>query len=188
MKFEEKLKNRQYEMLWQEYCGFLDLDTESYMTIQNRLMQEQISLWSHSELGKQMLNGKRPETIDEFRKAMPLSTYGDYADVLLQKKGEMLPDQPVLWIQTTWEGGKQPIKVAPYTKSMLDTYRNNTIACLMLSTSNEKGKFDVRATDKILYGLAPLPYATGLLPLVLNEEIGIEFLPPVREAEKMTFS
>lgn len=188
MKFEEKLKNRQYEILWQEYCGFLDLDMDAYMTIQNRLMLEQISLWSHCELGKQILNGKRPETIDEFRKMMPLSTYGDYADILLQKKGEMLPDQPVLWIQTTWEGGKQPIKVAPYTKSMLDTYRNNMIACLMLSTSSEKGKFDVRVTDKILYGLAPLPYATGLFPLLLNEEIGIEFLPPVREAEKMSFS
>lgn len=188
MKFEEKLKNRQYDMLWQEYCGFLDLDMDSYMIIQNRLMMEQISLWSQCELGKQILNGKRPETIDEFRKMMPLSTYGDYADILLQKKGDMLPDQPVLWIQTTWEGGKQPIKVAPYTKSILDTYRNNMIACLMLSTSHEKGKFNVRATDKILYGLAPLPYATGLFPLLLNEEISIEFLPPVKEAEKMSFS
>lgn len=175
-------------MLWQEYCGFLDLDMDSYMTIQNRLMLEQISLWSHCELGKQILNGKRPQTIDEFRKIMPLSTYGDYADVLLQKKGEMLPDQPVIWIQTTWEGGKQPIKVAPYTKGMLDTYRSNMIACLILSTSHEKGKFDVKATDKILYGLAPLPYATGLFPVALNEEIGIEFLPPVKEAEKMSFS
>ncbi|AFA50102.1 auxin-responsive GH3 protein-like protein [Acetobacterium woodii DSM 1030] len=188
MKFEEKLKNRQYKMLWQEYCGFLDLDIDTYMTIQNRLMLEQISLWSHCDLGEQILNGKRPETIDEFRKVMPLSTYGDYADILLQKKGEMLPDQPVIWLQTTWECGKQPIKVAPYTKSMLDTYRNNMIACLMLSTSHEKGKFNVRATDKILYGLAPLPYATGLFPLLLNEEIGIEFLPPVKEAEKMSFS
>ena len=187
MKFEEKLKNGQYEMLWQEYCGFLDLDMDSYMTIQNRLMLEQISLWSHCELGKKILNGKRPENIDEFRKMMPLSTYGDYADILLQKKGEMLPDQPVIWIQTTWEGGKQPIKVAPYTRSMLDTYRSNIIACLMLSTSHEKGKFDVRVTDKILYGLAPLPYATGLFPLALNEEISIEFLPPVREAEKLSF-
>nr|WP_320026359.1 GH3 auxin-responsive promoter family protein [uncultured Acetobacterium sp.] len=188
MKFEEKLKNRQYEMLWQEYCGFLDLDMDSYMTIQNRLMLEQISLWSRCELGKQILNGKRPQTIDEFRKMMPLSTYGDYADILLQKKGEMIPDQPVIWIQTTWEGGKQPIKVAPYTKGMLDTYRSNMIACLILSTSHEKGKFDVKATDKILYGLAPLPYATGLFPVALNEEISIEFLPPVREAEKMSFS
>ncbi|MBR0598870.1 GH3 auxin-responsive promoter family protein [Clostridiales bacterium BAD-6] len=187
MKFEDKLKMQQYDRLWQEYCGFLDLDIDSYMQIQYRLMLEQISLWSESELGKQMLKGKQPKTIDEFRKSVPLTTYIDYADVLLQKKGDMLPDQPIIWIQTTWEGGKHPIKLAPYTKSMLETYRNNVLACLMLSTSTEKGKFNVRATDKFLYALAPLPYATGLFPLALNDEISIEFLPPVKEAVKMSF-
>ena len=40
---------------------------------------------------------------------VPLTTYEDYADVLLLKKEEMLPDQPIIWIQTTWEGGKHPI-------------------------------------------------------------------------------
>ncbi|MDN5307443.1 MAG: hypothetical protein PWP16_806 [Eubacteriaceae bacterium] len=188
MRFQDKLKKGKSEKLWNEYCGFLDLDINEYMSIQNRLMEEQLELWSRSELGKQMLRGKNNVSIDSFRNSMPLTSYSDYANVLLQKKAEMLPDQPLLWIQTTWEGGKQPIKVAPYTKGMLDTYRNNTMACLMLSTSHEKGQFDVSASDTILYGLAPLPYATGLLPLVLNEEIDIEFLPPVKEAEKMTFS
>ncbi|HWT74289.1 MAG TPA: GH3 auxin-responsive promoter family protein [Mobilitalea sp.] len=187
MKFEEKLKNKQHDMIWKEYCGFLDLDLDSYMNIQNRLMTEQITLWSESELGRKLLNGRRPRTIDEFRQMVPLTTYGDYADILLQKKGEMLPDAPIIWIQTTWEGGKHPIKVAPYTKSMLETYRNNIIACLILSTSPKKGKFNVRATDTFLYGLAPLPYATGLFPLALSEEIGIEFLPPVKDAVKMSF-
>lgn len=187
MRFEDKLKNRQYEDLWQEYCGFLDLNIEEYMHIQNRLMQEQISLWKNCELGQKILDGKNPMTIDEFRKHAPLTTYDDYADILLQKKGEMLPEQPIIWIQTTWEGGKNPIKTAPYTKSMLDTYQNNVLACLMLSTSSEKGKFNVSASDKFLYGLAPLPYATGLFPLALNDEIGIEFLPPVKEAVKMSF-
>lgn len=46
---------------------------------------------------------------------VPLTTYEDYADVLLLKKEDMLPDKPIIWIQTTWEGGKHPIKVAPYT-------------------------------------------------------------------------
>jgi hypothetical protein len=188
VRFEEKLKNRQYDDLWQEYCGFLDLDIKEYMHIQNRLMLEQISLWKSCELGKKILSGKNPTTIDEFRKLAPLTTYDDYADILLQKKGEMLPDQPIIWIQTTWEGGKNPIKTAPYTKSMLDTYQNNVLACLMLSTSTEKGKFNVSTSDKFLYGLAPLPYATGLFPLALNNEIGIEFLPPVKEAVKMSFS
>ena len=74
-------------------------------------------------------------------------------------------------IQTTWEGGRHPVKVAPYTKSMLDTYRNNVLACMILSTTEEKGKFDVKPLDTFLYGLAPLPYATGLFPLALNDEI-----------------
>lgn len=188
MRFEDKLKKLPPDAIWQEYCGFLDLDIEGYMKIQNRLMLEQISLWSNSGLGQDILDGKHPETIDEFRKQVPLTTYGDYADILLQKKSEMLPDHPIIWIQTTWEGGKNPIKVAPYTKSMLDTYKNSILACLILCSSTERGKFDVKATDNFLYGLAPLPYATGLFPLALNEEIGIEFLPPVKEAVKMSFS
>jgi hypothetical protein len=188
MRFEEKLKNQNTKDIWEEYCGFLDLDIESYMKIQNRLMLEQISVWSECELGKKMLKGKHPKTIEEFRRMIPLTTYGDYADILLQKKGDMLPDDPIVWLQTTWEGGKHPIKVAPYTKSMLDTYRNNVVTCLILSTSQERGSFNVRATDKILYGLAPLPYATGLFPLLLNQEIDIEFLPPVKEAVSMSFS
>ena len=74
-------------------------------------------------------------------KMVPLTTYDDYADILLAKQPDMLPGNPVIWIQTTWEGGKHPIKVAPYTRSMLDTYRNNVTACLILSTSKEKGSF-----------------------------------------------
>lgn len=188
MTFEEKLKKQQYDELWSEYCGFLDLDMDAYMHIQNRLMKEQIRLWSGCELGRRLLGDKHPQTIDEFRQAVPLTSYEDYADILLQKKADMLPDDPIIWIQTTWEGGRHPIKVAPYTRSMLDTYRNNVLACVLLSTSTRRGQFNVRATDKILYALAPLPYATGLFPLVLREEISMEFLPPVKEAVSMTFS
>lgn len=188
MKFEDKLKIRSREDVWNEYCGFLDLSMDEFVQIQNRLMEEQIALWSRSVLGKKMLNGNNPKTINEFRNMVPLTTYDDYATELLQKKNELLPDEPVLWIQTTWEGGKHPIKVAPYTESMLNTFKRNVCACLLLGTSSKRGDFKARATDKILYGLAPLPYATGLLPLALDEEIGIEFLPPVKEAVKMSFS
>ena len=39
---------------------------------------------------------------------VPLTTYDDYADILLAKQPDMLPGNPVIWIQTTWEGGKAP--------------------------------------------------------------------------------
>ena len=55
MRFEEKLKNRSSQQIWQEYCGFLDLDLDGYMNIQNRLMAEQVSLWKASKLGRKIM-------------------------------------------------------------------------------------------------------------------------------------
>lgn len=188
MRLSEMLQQEQYEEIWRKYCGFLELNMEAYMNIQNRLMEEQIGLWSDCELGRKILNGKKPKTIEEFRQMVPLTTYEDYADILLRKQAESLPGNPVIWIQTTWEGGRHPIKVAPYTRSMLDTFRNNVAACLLLATSTERGKFSYEEGDKMLYGLAPLPYATGLLPLLLGEETQISFLPEVKEAVNMSFS
>lgn len=188
MSLSEQLQKQQYQEIWNQYCGFLDLNMEEYMNIQKRLMEEQISLWSNSTIGKTILKGKTPGNIEEFREMVPLTDYEDYADILLRKDGNSLPGNPVIWIQTTWEGGKHPIKVAPYTRSMLDTFRNNVVACLLLATSQEKGKFSYEEGDKMLYGLAPLPYATGLLPLLLGEETDIRFLPEVKEAVNMSFS
>ena len=188
MALRDQLKKQKYQEIWQQYCGFLDLSMDGYMKIQRRLMEEQIRLWCGCGLGQSILKGRHPKNLEEFRQMVPLTTYDDYADILLSKQPQLLPGNPVIWIQTTWEGGKHPIKVAPYTRSMLDTYRNNVIACLILSTSTAKGKFDVSNTDKILYGLAPLPFATGLFPLALNEEADLEFLPAVKDAVNMSFS
>lgn len=185
---DEMLKKKQYREIWEQYCGFLDLDMDGYMKIQNRLLLEQIGLWSASELGKSILKGKQPATVEEFRRMVPLTTYEDYADVLLLKRDDMLPEKPLIWIQTTWEGGRHPVKLAPYTRGMLDTFRDNVVSCELLCTSRAKGQFKTRSHDKILYGLAPLPYATGLLPVTLSEAISIDFLPPVEEAVDMTFS
>ena len=105
MSLKEKLKKHQYNEIWQQYCGFLDLSMEGYMKIQRRLMEEQIQLWSNCGLGQSILKGKHPKNLEEFRKMVPLTEYEDYADILLTKQPDMLPGNPVIWIQTTWEGG-----------------------------------------------------------------------------------
>lgn len=188
MRFQEKLHQYSKEEIWEEYCGFLTLSSEEFMNIQNRLLMEQIELWSNSGIGKSILKGKTPRTIQEFREMVPLTTYEDYAPILLAKQHNALPADPVVWVHTTWEGGVRPIKTAPYTKAMLDTFAHNIMSCLLLSTSRKKGDFDLRVTDRILYALAPMPYITGLIPLLLNGEIDVEFFPPVKEAVNMTFS
>ena len=52
MSLSEKLKERRYKEIWDQYCGFLDLSMEDYMKIQRRLMEEQIQVWSNCELGR----------------------------------------------------------------------------------------------------------------------------------------
>ena len=187
MRFQEKLHEYSKEEIWEEYCGFLTLSKEGFMDIQKRLLMEQIELWSSCGLGQSILKGKHPRTIEEFREMVPLTTYEDYAPTLLSKQTGDLPGEPVLWVQTTWEGGVHPLKVAPYTKGMLDTFKHNVMSCLILATSRKKGDFDISVTDHMLYALAPLPYVTGLLPLLFKDEIDIEFLPSVRDAVNMSF-
>lgn len=59
-------------------------------------------MWCSSGLGRQMLRGAHPRSIEELRTMLPLTSYADYADVLLPKRMEMLCDEPSVWIQTTW--------------------------------------------------------------------------------------
>ena len=188
MRFWEKLKKVSCSELWEEYCGFLDFSLDEYMDIQRRLLTEQIDLMSKSGLGLRLMGTHKPETLEEFRRTVPLTKYEDYADILLSKNTELLPGEPVVWLETTWESGSKPKKLAPYTREMLDVYTNNILAAMLLSTSTEKGHFHVKNGDRVLYGLAPLPYATGLFPLLIAPEMDIKFMPSLKEAEHLSFS
>jgi len=187
MNLDQQFKKKQYDQIWQQYCGFLDIKMPQYMEIQNRLMLEQIELYSNCELGRRIMKGKKPSTVDEFRQVVPLTNYEDYADLLLPKVESALPAKPLLWIETSWEGAKSPIKVAPYTSSMINSYKNNLLAIMILSTSNQRGQFTLRGGENFLYGMAPLPFITGIVPHVISEELSVNFLPPTQQAELMSF-
>lgn len=188
MRFKDKLKQCPSKEIWDEYCGFLDLNIDEYMQIQKRLLAEQIELYSRCGLGQKIMHGEKPSSVEEFRSKVSLTTYEDYADILLNQRKEMLPGEPVVWLETTWESGSRPKKLAPYTREMLDVYTNNILAAMILSTSEEKGKFHVKNGDKSLYGLAPLPYATGLFPLLIAPEMDLKFMPSLEEAKNLSFS
>ena len=187
MTFEEKIQKCPPAEVWQEYCGFLDLSMEEYMAIQKRLLMEQITLMDRCALGRRFFGGNPPKTVEEFRRRVPLTSFGDYADVLLTKREEMLPAKQVVWLRTTWEGGDFPATYAPYAESMLDTYKRNMLGAVLLATSSGRGKFKVRPGSRILYSLAPLPYATGLFPDLIEPELRLRFLPSVREARRLSF-
>lgn len=188
MRFEEKIKALPSQEVWEEYCGFLELSLSEYMRVQYRLLDEQIAALAHCELGRRFFGDTVPENATRFRQLVPLTTYGDYADILLMKRENMLPAPPAIWLATTWEGGDSPMKCAPYTQAMLDTYRNNILGAMLLSTSRGRGTFKVKPNARVLYSLAPLPYATGLFPGLVDPEIRIKFLPSLEKAGQMSFS
>ena len=188
MTFQQKLRKFSKQQLWDEYCGYLELSITEYMYIQRRLMEEQISLWSKSVLGQSILGDKKPKNLDEFRREVPLTSYEDYADILFTREPSYLPEPPVIWIETTWEGGFRPIKIAPYTRRMLDSYKHNIMAMAMLVSGKGKADFNIKPGHRFLYGGAPLPYETGLIPSLMNEEMRFEWLPDSDEYADLSFS
>lgn len=183
----EMLREEDYEGVWESYLGFLDLSINEFMDIQERLLLEQINLLSKSKLGKDIIGRKIPKTMDEFRSMVPLTTYEDYADTLLNMREEDLPSKPQHWVQTTWKGGKQPIKLAPYSEVMIEEHTKMFLSALILSTSKRRGHFNLRNFDRFLYGMAPIPYLTGYAPYILKNEIDFEYLPSTDQAEKLSF-
>ena len=171
---------------WDEYCGFLGLSLDDYVHIQRRLMEEQLVLWCPSGIGKSILKGKKPASIEEFRECVPLTTYDDYADILLARREDMLPLPAVTWVETTWEGGKRPIKLAPYTQGILDSFKRNGKAIIMLASATDWAQY--RIGTNVLSGLAPLPYLTGLMGIILDQEFHFRFMPPHKTTTTMGFS
>ena len=92
MRFQEKLHEYTREEIWEEYCGFLTLSSAEFMSIQKRLLLEQMEIWSESSMGQRILKGKKPRTIDDFRQMVPLTTYEDYAPTLLSRQTKALPE------------------------------------------------------------------------------------------------
>ena len=144
------------------------MSLSEYMYTQKRLMDEQIHLWSASPLGKQLLAGKTPAGIEDFLDNFPLTSYADYADVLLAKRDDMLCSEPAIWIQTTWEGGLRPIKVAPYSRSMLNTYRHNLLATMMMATAKQRAILISAAATEYSMAARPFPMRPDLCPLFLR--------------------
>jgi hypothetical protein len=80
--------------LWRKHCGFYTLSRKEFRDIQTRLMLEQITLLGSSRIGRALMRGKIPTSVEEFRQITPLTTSDDYSEILKEKKEEGLPEKP----------------------------------------------------------------------------------------------
>jgi hypothetical protein len=182
----ELLKEGKHEELWQRCCGFIDLSLDDFMKIQRRLLLEQLGLLKKCELGQFIMNGANPDNVDEFRKRVPLTTYDDYIPYLLDRRERTLPVKPALWQYTSGKSGVYPFRWVPVTDRQLKEVESLIFAMLFFSGCKQRNEIVFKEKDKVLYGMAPPPYATGTMARVFPYE-RFDFLPHVEDAEKLPF-
>lgn len=182
----ELLVEGRNEELWQRCCSFIDLSLADCMNIQRRLLLEQLELLKGCKLGRSIMQGAEPETVEEFRKLVPLTTYADYEPFLLTKNERALPQKPLFWQHTSGRSGEYPFKWVPVTKRQFAELRSLLFACLTFACCQQRGEIAYKRKDRFLYALAPPPYTTGALIHASPHEL-FEFLPPVKAAEDMPF-
>ncbi len=183
----ELLKQGKTKELWQKCCGFIDLSIDEFMTIQRRLLLEQIELLKKCELGRQLLNGAEPYTVEEFIEQVPMTTYIDYCPALLEKREDILPAKPKLWIQTSGRSGEYRCKWVPVSERFWEETGQNFSALAIFGACKERGDIPYKDGFKLLHAAAQLPYLTGAGAYKLEEELGFEFLPSLRESEEISF-
>jgi hypothetical protein len=183
----ELLKVGRTQDIWTKHCGFINLSLDKFMEIQERLLVEQIELLYESKIGKEILKGSKPGSIDEFRNQVPMTTYDDYAHYLDEKNEDVLPVKPYIWARTSGKTSSKGPKWAPYTKTMYDLLGDGVIGAMIMSSCSGKGDVTLQMRDKLLLSIAPPPYVSGLVAYSTRDHLDVKFLPSLEEGEKMDF-
>lgn len=181
------LEQKKYEELWHLCCGFIDLNTDQFMNIQKQLLLEQIQLLNRCRLGRKIMGGAMPATIEEFRQQVPITTYADYCPELLEKNEFVLPTKPVRWIQTSGRSGEYPCKWIPVSQKFWDQAGLNFCSVAIFGSCN--GRYDItfKKGFKLLHAAAQPPCLTGAVAHKLNEDLGFQFMPEINESEQLKF-
>jgi len=184
----ELLRQGRNEELWQMCCGYINLNLEQFMTIQKRLLLEQLQLLNRCELGKKIMNGAKPQTVEEFRQQVPLTTYADYCPELMERREDILPAKPATWVHTSGRSGEYPCKWVPITPAYSQQMSVAMYGVGMLASG--KGWGDTSAVPerpKLVYTVAPRPYMSGAMAGMLEQQTPIDYLPALEEAEGLSF-
>ena len=180
------LRQGRKEELWQMCCGFIDLSLEQFMAIQKRLLLEQIELLKKCEMGRKIMRGAMPATVEEFREQVPLTTYTDYLPELVQEREDVLPAKPAMWVRTSGYPDKYPLKSVPMSEVFCREYEKVAGALPLLASCHGRGDTSqIKEHRKAFYTVGPPKYASGVLAYLAQQAVGYDFLPS--NAREMSF-
>lgn len=174
--------------LWDMCCGYLRMSLPEFMAVQHRLMEDQLRRLNECEFGRRIMGGRSPETIDEFRRSVPLTTYQDYCPELLEKREDALPVKPHLWAHSSGWSGDYAYKWVPITDAFAVELSKVLFGVGILSGARDWN--DTSHLPKhinILYSVAPVPYISGIFADVLRLQFPLHYLPALEESQDMEF-
>jgi hypothetical protein len=173
--------------LWNLHCGFFNLSRKEFKDIQTRLMLEQINLLGSSTVGRSLMGGRTPASVEEFRQITPFTTFDDYSEILKEKDGDDFPEKPFVWARTSGHSSDAGPKWIPYTRTMYNRLSDPGIAGMIMSSCSQPGDVRLERNDKFLIATAPPPYMSGFLARSVKENLEVVFLPELEEGEKMPY-
>ena len=187
MRADELLKTARRDEVWTKYCGFLDLNIKDFMDIQKRLLMEQVNFLreSNCDITKKFIKKSKIESLEDFRKAVPVTTYEDYEEFLSEQRDDVLPRKPVLWAHTSGRSGQ--MKWVPYTKEAYKSLGERVLAGVILSAARWKGDVRIDSNDTLVYNTPPRPYISGVSLRALADQFNFRFIPPLEETEALDF-
>ena len=171
------LRQGRKEELWQMCCGFLDLSLEQFMAIQKRLLLEEIELLKNSELGRRVMGGAMPDTVEEFRQQVPLTTYSDYLPELVEKNEDVLPTKPAMWVHTVGRIGEYNLKWVPLSERFLYEFVRAAGGVGLLASCDSQGNFLVKEHLKTLSTMASRHYGSGVVGYLMQQALGFDLMP-----------
>ena len=172
--------------IWERYCGFLDLSVEEFMQIQRRLLMEQIDLVADTPMGRKVMGGAKPRSVDEFRASVPLTTYDDYAEHFYRQDDSVLGEKPLYWCHSAGRGGY--FKWMPYSERGFEVIARRVIALFILATTESKGQVHFKPEARILFLIPPRPYTSGCGAYYLGQQMSIKVIPPLEQIEDVQFA
>jgi hypothetical protein len=175
------------EELWQMCCGFIYLSREQFMAIQKRLLLEEIELLKNSELGKRVMHGAMPKTVEQFREQVPLTTYADYIPELVEKREDVLPVKPAMWVHTVGRIGEYNFKWVPLSERFLYEFERVAGGVGLLASCNAQGDFPMKEHMKALPTVSSRDYGSGIVGYLMQQALGCDFLPSNSNTDGMIF-
>lgn len=182
---DKYFKTCSQDEVWQRYCGFFDLSIDEFIEIQEGLLMNQIERVADSPLGKKIMGNRKPKSVEEFRRMVPLTTYQDYEPYLSEQQEDALAEKPYFWCHSA--GTEGSFKWIPYSYEIVGKAIRSYLAGVILASCSKKGEINIGPGLRILLITAPPPYASGSLMINVAHRFSWRVMPPLETAETAEF-